>query len=111
MLGVRGLQQLLRSHGPFIIREDMAEDDDGYDYNAGRFARIRQNCTVRHAFPKVPSEYGTRLMNSGFYGNNPHHVDEAKRRKKKLATRMMWRELGIGTPGERRRDTRLILQV
>jgi DDB1- and CUL4-associated factor 11 len=66
---------------------------------------------VRHPPPKVPSENGIALMNSGFYGNNPSYADEARRRKKKLATRIMWRELGIGAPGERRRDSRLVFQV
>jgi WD repeat-containing protein 23 len=51
------------------------------------------------------------LMNSGYYGNNTNYADETRRRKKKLATRIMWRELGIGAPGERRRDTRLVFQV
>jgi WD repeat-containing protein 23 len=116
LLNARGLQALLRSHGlfaggPYIVRGGGANDDedDGLGYGSSRFNRRRR--PARHPPPKVPSENGIALMNSGFYGNNPSYADEARRRKKKLATRIMWRELGIGAPGERRRDTRLVFQV
>jgi DDB1- and CUL4-associated factor 11 len=97
--------------GRGLFADDDDDEDDGYGYDSSRLRRRRQNRAACHAFPKVPSENGTELMNSGFYGNNPDYVDVLKRRKRKLATRMMWRELGIGAPGERRRNTRLVLQV
>ncbi|PCH02162.1 hypothetical protein PENOC_044640 [Penicillium occitanis (nom. inval.)] len=120
LLNARGLQALLRSHGLFaggayLVRGGGGgggggddDEDDGFGYGSSRFNRRRR--AVRHPPPKVPSENGIALMNSGFYGNNPSYADEARRRKKKLATRIMWRELGIGAPGERRRDSRLVFQ-
>lgn len=113
LLNARGLQALLRSHGLFagnayLVRGAGGGDDDE-DYGSSRFNRRRR--AARHPSPKVPSEKGRALMNSGFYGNNPSYADEARRRKKKLATRIMWRELGIGSPGERRRDAKLVFQV
>lgn len=119
LLNARGLHALLRSHGLFaggayLVRGGGGgggDDDevDGFGYVSSRFNRRRR--AARHPPPKVPSENGIALMNSGFYGNNLSYVDEARRRKKKLATRIMWRELGIGASGERRRDSRLVFQV
>ncbi|EEA19496.1 hypothetical protein TMatcc_009633 [Talaromyces marneffei ATCC 18224] len=112
LLGPAGLQALLQSHGLITgsthFVSGALDDDDGFSYGSSRFNRRRR--AERHPPPKVPSENGIALMNSGFYGNNTSYVDEAKRRKKKLATRIMWRELGIGAPGERSRDTRLVFQ-
>lgn len=116
LLNARGLQALLRSHGlglggAYVVRGGGTDgdEDDAFGYGSSRFNQRRR--AARHPPPKVPSENGIALMNSGFYGNNPSYADEARRRKKKLATRIMWRELGIGGPGERRRDTRLVFQV
>lgn len=108
LLNARGLQALLRSHGLFAGGAYLVRgggDDDG----STRFQRRQR--AARHPPPKVPSENGIALMNSGFYGNSPSYADERRRRKKKLATRIMWRELGIGALGERRRDARLVFQV
>lgn len=115
LLDARGLQALLRSHGLFaggayIVRGALDDnDDDGFGYGSAQSNRRRR--PTRHPPPKIPSENGIALMNSGYYGNNTNYVDETRRRKKKLATRIMWRELGIGALGERRRDTRLVFQV
>ncbi|EED13777.1 WD repeat protein [Talaromyces stipitatus ATCC 10500] len=117
LLGGGGFRRLLQSRGVFgggafvVDEEDDENDDDDFGgYSSLRFRRRRRNRTARHAYPNVPSENGIALMNSGLYGNNPNYVDEAKRRKKKLATRIMWRELGIGSPGERKRDSGLVFQ-
>lgn len=51
------------------------------------------------------------LMGSGDFGRNSHYVDDLKKRKKALATKLMWRELGINTNGMRERSSQLISQV
>lgn len=62
-------------------------------------------------FPKVPSEAGMELMGSGDFGSNSHYVDDLKKRKKALATKLMWRELGVDTNVSRRRAAQSISQV
>lgn len=93
-------------HGlrPFFRHGRISDDvDDGSGY-ASRRPR-------REQFPKVPNEAGRELMGSGDFGNNSHYVDELKKRKKALATRLMWRELGIDVNGPRTRPTQSISQV
>ncbi|BAE63509.1 unnamed protein product [Aspergillus oryzae RIB40] len=51
--------------------------------------------------PPVPSEEGAKLMASGDFGSNSYYTDELKKRRKSLATRTMWRELGIDLSGPR----------
>jgi WD repeat-containing protein 23 len=46
-------------------------------------------------FPKVPSDKGTELMNSGEFGSTER---TAVRHRKKLARRILDRELGVGNP-------------
>jgi WD repeat-containing protein 23 len=109
LLNAGGLRRILQTHGLLgggLLAGD--DDDDEYGYGGYRFRRRR---TAGHAFPKVPSENGRALMNSGSYGNNLNHVDEQKKRKKTLATKLMWRELGIGTPSNQKRDVRTVFQV
>ncbi|KAB8248400.1 WD40-repeat-containing domain protein [Aspergillus flavus] len=51
--------------------------------------------------PPVPSEEGAKLMASGDFGSNSYYTDELKKRRKSLATRTMWRELGMDLSGPR----------
>lgn len=60
-------------------------------------------------FPKVPSEAGRELMDSGLFGTNPSASEP--RAKKALARRILDRELGISNPSESRRNNKLIVQV
>lgn len=50
-------------------------------------------------------------MASGNYGSNAHYVDELKKRKKRLATKLMWRELGVEPMGAQRRAAQAMPQV
>ncbi|KAH8703702.1 WD40-repeat-containing domain protein [Talaromyces proteolyticus] len=110
LLNAGGLRRILQTHGLLgggIIADD---DGDGYPYGGYRSRRRRANRGPGHAFPKVPSENGRALMNSGFYGNNLNYVDEQKKRKKRLATQLMWRELGIGSISDQKRNVRTVFQ-
>lgn len=117
LLGANGLRRILQTSG--LLRGTLAADDDddddeeeyGLHYGRYPFRRRRRERPAGDIFPKVPSDVGTELMGSGLYGSNPHYVDRLKQRKKKLATKLMWRELGIGTTGAQKRDIRSIFQV
>lgn len=117
MLGANGLRRILQSHGllgPGIDDEDDDDDEYGvqmhYGFGFGRRRRRRQG-PPEEVYPKVPSEVGRELMMSGHYGNNPDYVDDLKKRKKRLATKLMWRELGIEPGRAQRRTTQSIFQV
>ncbi|KAL1968042.1 hypothetical protein VTN77DRAFT_2171 [Rasamsonia byssochlamydoides] len=119
-LGANSLRRILQSHGMLsgTLTADDYDDDDDNDEEYGlhyggyrvRVRRRRRDRPAEDVFPKVPSDVGTELMGSGLYGSNPHYVDELKQRKKRLATKLMWRELGIGTVGAQKRDVRSVFQ-
>ena len=46
-------------------------------------------------FPKVPSDVGRVLMSSGNFGSNEYYQNILRKRKRKLALRLMARELGL----------------
>lgn len=94
-----GLRQILHTHGWGAAPLD---DDDDEDYGFFGFRKRREG-RGSDEIPKVPSDAGTELMESGDFGNNPHYVDVLKERKEALATRLMWRELGIDVSGAKRR--------
>lgn len=58
--------------------------------------RRRRQPPDPNRFPKVPSDKGTELMNSGAFGSTDR---SATRHRKKLARRILDRELGVGNPG------------
>lgn len=60
-------------------------------------------------FPKVPSERGRELMNSGTFGAND--VSSPLGKKKQIARRILDRELGIGGRSYRRMNQGVIAQV
>ncbi|RMJ27026.1 WD repeat protein [Aspergillus sp. HF37] len=102
-IGFRHLAHGWRT-GPFGAH---ASDDDDFSSFGYRKWRSRN----RNAqFPKVPSDAGTELMGSGDFGDNSHYVDELRKRKKALAAKLMWRELGLDAAGTQRRTTRSISQ-
>lgn len=92
-----------------LMRPSRLSDDDSNE--SGYFVYGRPRRPRQDRFPKVPSEAGRELMGSGDFGSNSHFVDELKKRKKALATGLMWRELGIDVNGARRRATLSIFQV
>ena len=113
MLGANGLRRILQSHGligtSMARVEDEAEDnEDGY---GGLARRRRKTTTLEGKFPKVPSENGRKLMDSGLYGGNDSFVDNRKKRKCNLGQRLMWRELGSDHWGAQKRANKLMSQV
>ena len=88
----------------------VGEDSDDLGDVFRRRRRIGRRPTENN-YPKPPSEEGTRLMGSGLFGSNPYYVDELKKRKRAIATRLMWRELGVYPDGVRKRERRSIAQV
>ena len=62
-------------------------------------------------FPKIPSEQGKELMDSGIYGSNEYFVDRRRKRKNNLSERLMWRKLGLEARGSSRRANRYLAQV
>ena len=50
-------------------------------------------------------------MRLGKFGDDPYFVDEQKKRKRTLTTKLMYRELGVDPDGVRKRQRRSIAQV
>lgn len=90
-------------------------DDDDADFNP-RWRRRRRPTPDPNRFPKVPSDEGTVLMNSGVFGSNEANAvtsDDLQRttKKKRLAMRILDRELAVESPAKRRLNNRLMAQV
>lgn len=83
-------------------------DDDNIGFPGFR-VRTRRDPFVSE-FPEVPSSYGRQLMESGVFGTHERHANRI-RKKKKLAARIMRRELGLESPGGQRSSTNLARQV
>ena len=90
LLGHAGLRRIFANHSGALIDVD----DDGGTYAAGR-RRRRPYQPRQHRYPAVPSEEGTKLMRSGTFGCTAYDRETLKRRNKRLATRIMNRELGV----------------
>lgn len=73
--------------------------------------RRRRHRPIEDIYPKVPSEMGAELMASGKFGSNPYYIDRERGRRTRFATKMMWRELGVGSHGSQLRAIRSIPQV
>lgn len=106
ILAPTGLRQILRHHG--LHNGPLGDTDEDEDFGIFSFRKRRHGASDEP--PKVPSDVGTELMGSGDFGSNPHYADELRRRKNSLATKLMWRELGLDMVG-RHRQTRSISQV
>lgn len=126
MLGSNDLRRILLRHGLLAQfaqeveeeeengePEDEDEDDDD-DYVPRRYGMRQRGGRplkrARHAMPPVPDESGQELMQTGGFGDNETYEDRKLSRKKKLAQRLMHRELGIGTPQQQRRTNRTMMQ-
>lgn len=82
----------------------IVEDEDGggrhFSWNIGNTAGNKR-------FPKVPSEEGKKLMESGAFGA----YDRSKPSRKALARRLLDRELGLGDPSGQKLNQGLMAQV
>jgi len=91
------------------------EDDDDEDFQNPIFRRRRRRTRPDpDRFPKVPSENGMELMNSGIFGSNEVQTDESgniSKKKKKLARRILDRELATEGYAQQRVNRRLMAQV
>ncbi|KAF1982864.1 WD40 repeat-like protein [Aulographum hederae CBS 113979] len=110
ILGRGGFAQLF---GRNATRFGEEEDEDEIEvYGASRRPNLRSRRSPppgRSAFEKVPSEVGRQLMESGLFGSNERPEDSI-RRKKKIAYRLMRRELGQGDYGRQKAESRLLAQ-
>ena len=96
--------------------EEAADDDDDDDSDAylgygARRSRRNRRAFVGERYPKIPSEEGKKLMESGNFGTNDHCDHTAcglplsqttMRKRRKLAYRMLDREIGVGNRGRGR---------
>ena len=105
------LQQLLRTgqlrqfglEGLFGNADDEDDEEDNPAYQRLRSRRQREfkphPPLVRESVPE-----GVELMESGKFGVG----DRARAGKKKVASRILQRELGLGSPGKERGNSRLV---
>ncbi|EKD15669.1 WD domain-containing protein [Drepanopeziza brunnea f. sp. 'multigermtubi' MB_m1] len=119
LIGQRRLLAMLRSHqvrrmlrlGDIHLEEEDEGDDSDAAWWGGRRQRTRPD---PNRFPKVPSEKGAELMNSGAFGADPAYtvtsIDRNRIGKKKLALRILDRELAIESPARQRLNKRLMAQ-
>lgn len=110
LLASNGLRRILRYNG---WRDGSWEEDEDDEDDLGGYPRYRRRTanSGRDELPKVPSDEGTKLMGSGDFGSNPYFVDVLKKRKRSLATKLMWRELGVDVDNSQRRPVQSIAQV
>jgi WD repeat-containing protein 23 len=85
-----------------------AEDDED-DYGPRR--RRARNRPDPNRFPKVPSDKGIELMNSGKFGASEIKALSTITQRKKLARRILDRELGIDSGPRRKANQLLMAQV
>lgn len=104
------LQLLARSGAVRFLRSAPAPIDDDDDDEPRRRGSRRRRQRVPDQAPVVPSENGRELMESGTFGTNERQ-DGQYARKKKLASRLMRRELGLDSPGKQRTHNRIASQV
>ncbi|GAP90185.1 putative wd repeat protein [Rosellinia necatrix] len=105
LVSQREILNLLRGRNlGILLRGD--DDDDG----GGRWGpRLRGRRPLDpNRFPKVPSDEGRELMNSGTFGAND--ISSPLRKRKQLARRILERELGTGDRSYRRMNQGVIAQ-
>jgi DDB1- and CUL4-associated factor 11 len=83
------------------------DGDDDYGLRRRR-GRVRPD---PNRFPKVPSEKGIELMNSGNFGVSEIRALSTITQKKKLARRILDRELGLDIGPRRKANQLLMAQV
>ncbi|KAL2065419.1 hypothetical protein VTL71DRAFT_3089 [Oculimacula yallundae] len=120
IIGRRRLMQLLQHPDVgrlfrFVQNGDDDDDDDDDEEFAPRWRRARRAKPDPNRFPKVPSDRGTELMQSGTFGSNEAHAVTSNDRssigkKKKLTMRILDRELAINSPAKQKLNQRLMAQ-
>lgn len=98
--------------------DDEVDNDDELDGDFNHLWRRRRRRTRPdpNRFPKVPSDKGTELMSSGTFGSNEVQTvktDETNNisKKKKLARRILDRELATQSYAKQKVNQRLMAQV
>lgn len=76
----------------------------------GGYGRRRRQRPDPNRFPKVPSDEGSLLMGSGIFGQNEILSTNSITSKKRLAKRILERELGIEEGSRRKTNQRLMAQ-
>lgn len=90
-------------------------DEDG-EYGPTWRRRRRKPPPDPNRFPIVPSDEGTELMNSGIFGSNEEDLVSMREersilKKKKLARRILDRELATESFAKQRLNQKLMAQV
>lgn len=117
LLQTAGFRGLLQRHTLQMGDEDATEDATDDDDENPRWARLRRRQRPDpDRFPKVPSEEGRELMNSGLFGSNEVQSVSSEdrsyfRNKKKLARRVLDRELAVESYPKQKVNQRLMAQV
>ena len=96
--------------GAHIVSLDGDEDDEHDGTYGSLRSRRRKQRRSSDVFPKVPSETGKELMESGVFGTNEREQGRYER-KTKLSARIMRRELALESPGKQRSCNKLASQV
>ncbi|PBP22990.1 WD40 repeat-like protein [Diplocarpon rosae] len=109
--GVRGLLHLPEDE----LDDDNHSSHDEDTYFNPLWRQPRRNRPEQSRFPKVPSDKGIELMKSGSFGSSEAHSVELNGRnnigeKKKLALRILERELAVDSPAKQRLNQRLMAQ-
>lgn len=92
----------------FVINDDDQDEEHARGYGSLRAGR---RAKLSNQFPAVPSEAGRALMESGTFGTNEREDGQVRfATRKKLAARIMRRELGLEAPGKQRSTNRLAAQ-
>ncbi|KAL9599967.1 MAG: hypothetical protein Q9179_003384 [Wetmoreana sp. 5 TL-2023] len=92
LFGHAGLRDLFTTHLGHASGNP-ADDEEADGYSGSRRRRRAKGSTGR--YPPVPSEEGRNLMASGIFGEDGYFEDKLRKRKERLATRLMYRELGV----------------
>lgn len=96
--------------------QGLGDDDDDDDIQGWGFRglrpRARPDPPDPNRFPKVPSEEGRKLMDSGAFGKvEPVWTSlDLSKRKKRLARRILERELGLGDGVQRKINQGMMMQ-
>lgn len=110
LFGHAGLRDLFTNHRGLASGNPPDDDDDEVEDGYAGTRRRRRAKGSRGRYPPVPSEEGKRLMTTGTFGETGSYEDKLRNRKERLATRLMYRELGIHADSSNR-TTRLASQA